>query len=86
MYFLRGQLPWQGIHANTKPEKYLRIKEKKMTTPIELLCKGHSVEFSTYLNYTRALRFDEKPDYSYLRRLFKELFVRDGHSYDYIYD
>ena len=57
-----------------------------MTTPVELLCKTYPIEFSIYLNYTKALKFDEKPDYTYIRRIFKELFVREGFSYDYIYD
>jgi casein kinase I family protein HRR25 len=38
------------------------------------------------LNYTRALRFDDKPDYSYLRKLFRDLFVREGYQYDYVFD
>ena len=38
------------------------------------------------MNYTRALRFDDKPDYSYLRKLFRDLFVRDGYQYDYVFD
>ena len=40
MYFLRGSLPWQGLKAATKRQKYERISEKKMSTPIEDLCKG----------------------------------------------
>jgi len=48
--------------------------EKKLSTPIETLCKGYAGEFATYLTYTRNLRFDEKPDYNYCRNLFKELF------------
>lgn len=40
MYFLRGSLPWQGLRANTKKQKYQKIMEKKMATPIDLLCKG----------------------------------------------
>ena len=39
MYFLRGMLPWQGLKANTKREKYERIKEKKLTTSIEVFAK-----------------------------------------------
>ena len=39
------------------------ISEKKMTTPIDTLCKGAPTEFATYLNYCRAMRFEEKPDY-----------------------
>ena len=39
------------------------ISEKKMATPIDVLCKGAPCEFATYLNYCRSLRFEEKPDY-----------------------
>ncbi|KAL9540894.1 casein kinase I [Mucor bainieri] len=86
MYFCRGSLPWQGLKATTKKQKYDRIMEKKMTTPTELLCRGFPSEFAIYLNYTRSLRFDDKPDYSYLRKLFRDLFVREGYTYDYIFD
>src|SRR5947208_14940908 len=60
--------------------------EKKMTTPTELLCRTFPNEFAIYLNYTRSLRFDDKPDYSYLRKLFRDLFVREGFQYDYVFD
>ena len=43
-------------------------------------------EFSTYLNNCRSLRFDDKPDYSYLRQLFRNLFHCQGYVYDYIFD
>lgn len=43
-------------------------------------------EFATYLNFCRSLRFDDKPDYSYLRQLFRNLFHREGYTYDYIFD
>ncbi|CAE6495802.1 unnamed protein product, partial [Rhizoctonia solani] len=86
MYFLRGQLPWQGLKAATKKQKYDRIMEKKMTTPTDLLCRGFPNEFGIFLNYCRALRFDDKPDYSYLRKLFRDLFVREGYQYDYVFD
>lgn len=39
MYFNRGSLPWQGLKAATKRQKYERISEKKISTPIEELCK-----------------------------------------------
>ncbi|CAF3937694.1 unnamed protein product [Rotaria magnacalcarata] len=77
---------WQGLKAATKRQKYERISEKKMSTPIEELCKGFPVEFTTYLSYCRSLRFDDKPDYSYLRQLFRNLFHRQGFTYDYIFD
>lgn len=86
MYFNRGSLPWQGLKANTKKQKYERISEKKMATSIESLCKGFPGEFATYLNFCRSLRFDDKPDYSYLRQLFRNLFHREGYTYDYVFD
>ena len=86
MYFCRGSLPWQGLKAATKKQKYDRIMEKKMTTPIDVLCKGFPQEFDIYMNYTRMLRFDDKPDYIYLRKLFRDLFVREMFHYDYVFD
>ena len=86
LYFCRGSLPWQGLKAATKKQKYDRIMEKKMTTPTEVLCRGFPNEFAIYLNYTRSLRFDDKPDYSYLRKIFRDLFVREGFQYDYVFD
>ena len=86
MYFLRGSLPWQGLHATDKKHKYDLISEKKMSTPVEVLCQAFPQEFVLYLNYTRSLRFDDKPDYAYLRKLFSELFVRKGYTFDLVYD
>ncbi|XP_058810616.1 casein kinase I-like [Phymastichus coffea] len=86
MYFNRGSLPWQGLKAATKRQKYERISEKKMSTPIEELCKGYPVEFATYLKYCKELKFEGKPDYSYLRHLFRTLFHSQGFTYDYVFD
>ncbi|KAM3136922.1 Casein kinase 1-like protein 2 [Paramecium bursaria] len=86
MYFLKGQLPWQNLKASNKKDKYERIMEKKISTSIEALCKGFPQELATYLTYVRNLRFDEKPDYSYLRTLLKDLFTKQGFEMDYVYD
>ncbi|XP_044485749.1 casein kinase 1-like protein 10 isoform X1 [Mangifera indica] len=86
MYFLRGSLPWQGLKAGTKKQKYDKISEKKMLTPIEVLCKSFPSEFTSYFHYCRSLRFEDKPDYSYLKRLFRDLFIREGYQFDYVFD
>ncbi|XP_068654746.1 casein kinase 1-like protein 10 isoform X1 [Aristolochia californica] len=86
MYFLRGSLPWQGLKAGTKKQKYDKISEKKMLTPIEVLCKSYPSEFISYFHYCRSLRFDDKPDYSYLKRLFRDLFIREGYQFDHVFD
>ncbi|KAH8651944.1 kinase-like domain-containing protein [Tricladium varicosporioides] len=86
LYFCCGSLPWEGVKAATKKQKYDRIMQKKMTIPTAMLCHGLPNEFTLYLDYTRSLRFGEKPDYSYLRNMFRNLFVREGFQYDYIFD
>ena len=57
-----------------------------MSTPVDTLCKGFPAEFSMYLNYCRGLRFEEAPDYMYLRQLFRILFRTLNHIYDYVFD
>jgi len=86
MYFNRTALPWQGLKAATKKQKYEKISEKKMSTPVDVLCKGYPAEFAMYINYCRGLRFEEAPDYMYLRQLFRILFRTLSHQYDYIFD
>ncbi|GAB4855350.1 Casein kinase 1-like protein 11 [Ancistrocladus abbreviatus] len=86
MYFLRGSLPWQGLKAGTKKQKYDKISEKKMLTPIEVLCRSYPTEFTSYFHYCRSLCFEDKPDYSYLKQLFRDLFIREGYQFDYVFD
>ena len=38
------------------------------------------------MDYCREIKFEEKPDYIYLRRILKDLFNRNGYEYDYVYD
>ncbi|CAL9773520.1 unnamed protein product [Musa acuminata subsp. burmannicoides] len=86
MYFLRGSLPWQGLKAGTKKQKYEKISERKVSTSIEALCRGYPSEFASYFHYCRSLRFDDKPDYAYLKRIFRDLFIREGFQFDYVFD
>lgn len=48
--------------------------------------QGFPAEFAMYLNYCRGLRFEEAPDYMYLRQLFRILFRTLNHQYDYTFD
>ena len=48
VYFLKGELPWQGVSGKDKDEKYKKIKERKIDTPITkhaatalTLCNDH---------------------------------------------
>jgi len=86
MYFNRGNLPWQGLKAPTKKQKYEKISEKKIGTSVEVLTKGYPAEFVQYMHYVRTLHFEDKPDYAFLRKLFRDLFLREGYKYDAMFD
>ena len=51
VYFLRGELPWQGLKAKAMKEKYEKIMEKKISTQIENLCKGFPGIYSLFKSH-----------------------------------
>jgi len=86
VYFLKGELPWQGLKAKNMKEKYEKIMEKKISTNIEILTKGLPEELATFLNFAREIRFDEKPDYGYVKSLLKKLMEKEKIEIDFNFD
>ena len=86
MYFLRGRLPWQGLHVHKGEDRYKKILAKKWRTSAEELCQGFPEEFAKFVNYTRNLEFESEPDYNYLRSLLLKVLEKENHSYDFYYD
>lgn len=46
------------MKATTAKAKYELIKNKKITTPLEQLCKNIPSEFASFISYARNLKFD----------------------------
>ena len=67
IYLLKGGLPWQGMKGKDKANK---LAQKKIQIPNDVLCNGLPNEFLHYLNYCKNLKFEERPDYKYLKGLF----------------
>lgn len=72
VYFLAGRLPWQGLQAGNLQAKLQLIKNKKVSTPVETLCKGQPYQLAKLIQYAKNLKFEEKPDYEYLRCLLRQ--------------
>ncbi|VEL06729.1 unnamed protein product [Protopolystoma xenopodis] len=53
LYFLRGNLPWQGLKAENLRERYQKIGDTKRATPIDVLCQGYPGRFTI----TKICRF-----------------------------
>jgi casein kinase 1 len=86
MYFLRGSLPWQGLQAKTRKEKYDKIRNKKVSVSNEALCEGFPEEFVQFFKYCRQMEFTADPNYDYLRKLFLDLYNRKGYPNDCVFD
>ena len=86
IYFIKGELPWQGMPANNKEEKYKKILRKKYQITPDELCKGLPGEFAKYIDYTRNLQYSEQPDYEMLKNLFFSMLKKSNNTFDYIYD
>jgi serine/threonine protein kinase len=82
IYFIKGRLPWQGIPAENKHDKYAAIGKIKQECPLSELCSGLPQVFNDYLTYTRSLEFKEKPNYKYLHDILSKAFIDQGFSWD----
>lgn len=83
IYFLNGELPWQGIRAKTKSEKKEKIKDSKINFDIQMQCVNKELipqELMSFLEYTKSLEFAEKPDYNYIRSLFEKIKKKNGYD------
>lgn len=38
------------------------------------------------MQYCRSFKYEDVPDYNYLKRLFKEKLIKEGYQYDHIFD
>ena len=79
-------MPWQNMKAKDTKTKYKMIMEKKLATPAEVLCKGYPTELAAFINYARNMKFEEKPDYAYLKNLIKSAMKTSNLEMDFVYD
>ena len=86
IYFSRGSLPWMGIKAKNKTEKYNKIFEKKFSSSINSLCDKLPENFVDFMHYIKELQFEDKPNYQYLKTLLGNMYDRNKFSYDMIFD
>jgi casein kinase 1 len=85
IYLGRGSLPWQGVKLTDKKLKYEMIRDRKLDWGLKRLCEdsGLPSEFVIYMEQVRQLEFEDKPDYTGLRYIFRNLFYKLGYEYDY---
>ncbi|KAF1798517.1 kinase-like domain-containing protein [Mucor lusitanicus] len=68
---LAGELPWSGVTARSSKAGWDRLKEIKEEMLLEDMCLGLPHGIMDFIDYTRRLRFNDRPDYDHLRRLLR---------------
>jgi len=89
IYLMKGFLPWQGMVNSNPKKKYDRIKKLKMEIKLSDLCAGLPKETIKFIQYARDMKFEDKPNYNYLRSLLKRMATRinakiDSSKFDWI--
>ena len=86
IYFLKGKLPWQNFLIKNKEERYNKIKQTKKEIAINELCSNCPEEIGQYITYVKKLKYEEEPNYNYIKNLFYEILNKTGNKFDYLYD
>jgi hypothetical protein len=85
--FLQSRLPWaEEVELGSTDDTFRLVFEKKVSISVEKLCENQPQEFALYMNYVRSLGWEVKPDYSYLRKIFRNLYLARGFKYDNVFD
>jgi serine/threonine protein kinase len=77
VYLRSGRLPWIKINSENLVARSEHYQKKMDLSPTQV-CVGLEHEYQDFLSYCRGLRFDEKPNYAYLKDLFQGLAERLG--------
>lgn len=76
IFWLNQKLPWDLEANHDLPKKVLLIKSKIVP---EKLCEGLPPDFIQIIKYIKTLRYDEKPDYEYLKMTLNQIKEKISH-------
>ena len=71
IYLYTQSLPWYNVNCTNCLELSKKIYEIKKLISIKMICEDTPKEMNEYLTYVKSLKFDEEPNYDYLKGLFE---------------
>lgn len=69
VYLQKRFLPWQSVGNR---ERFYRVAKMKLEIDFGELCRDCVPELEKYFEYCYELGFEERPDYDFLKKLFKD--------------
>ena len=76
IFFIKKKLPWKYEAKYYDCHKYLQLLADKRSNGNGSLFKDLPKEFEEYFKYNMNLKFEQKPNYEYLKSLFKGILFR----------
>ena len=67
VYLLKGFLPWESSN------NVININQIKLSTTLNFLCSGLHFNLWEFIRYSWNLKFNEQPNYNYLRDLLRNV-------------
>ena len=87
IHLAKNNLPWLKLDKLKLKSFILNqevLKMKKSIT-IQELCKDLPDEFAEYLKYSKELKFEQEPNYNYLKNLFMSILNRNHQKMDFLF-
>ena len=83
IYLIKKELPWDYTFKENKiiSSKYLELIHLKDTNACGTLFNGLPYELKEFLLYAENLKFEEGPNYSYLRSILNKIIDNNKYSY-----
>ncbi|CAN6904875.1 unnamed protein product [Brassica oleracea] len=74
------------LHRDVKPDNFLMGLGRR-TNQVYIIDFGLAKKYRDSSTHRHIpYRFDDNPDYAYLKRLFRNLFIREGFQFDFVFD
>ena len=73
IYLYKKELPWDFYITSCDREKIIELMNLKLNNGNGKLFENLPDEIIEYIKYTKNMKFEQTPDYSYLRSLFKKI-------------
>ena len=80
IHLISKELPWKSIPYKSKNEYAQKAYRLKKTISIDTLCKDAPKEMNEFMKYVKSLKFEEDPNYEYLRNLLESVIKQYNYS------
>ena len=86
VYFIKGALPWDKLIMKNNEGNMKDIIEMKNNIINDIICEGLPEEIKLFIVYTKNLKFEEEPDYLYLKNLLKIVINTKSSANNFYFD